>query len=89
MTNKYTTMIKAEVRKSKEKPLGSLCIDSVQLPEIKKWKVGEEYEVKVKIKQTSIRVADDWDIREYKGYTEDTVKADFDIKSIEVVGDKE
>lgn len=60
----------------------NLYIDSQSLPEIKDWKVGEDYYLVVKVTQKSysMRSTDDG---EMKGH------ADFDIKEIGVLDYKE
>lgn len=52
-----------------DKPyLPSLSLDSVQVPEIKDWKVGETYRIVMDIKQTSM-----------SQYKDDKANASFDI----------
>jgi hypothetical protein len=68
------------MKTKKPKRLGSLSLDENQLPTIKDWQVGEEYEIIIKVKQTGSRLVDSWDIEQY-GYKEGDVKADFDILS--------
>ncbi len=56
----------------------SLCLDSRQLPEVKDWKVGQTYEVSLKIKQTSMSTS------EREG-GESRTHADFVIEAIKVI----
>lgn len=56
----------------------TLCLDSKNLPEIKDWKVGQTYEVSLKIKQTSMSTS------EREG-GESRTHADFVIEAIKVL----
>jgi hypothetical protein len=59
------------IKKKKLRNLGSINVDESQLPEIRDWNVGDEYEFTVKVRQTQIREVDNWEIEEYglpKGY---------------------
>ena len=40
-----------------------LYIDSKQMPEIDEWEVGEEYEIKLKVKMKSYSISDEGDQR--------------------------
>lgn len=53
-----------------KKNLGTLNITSDELPEMKDWKVGETYEVTMKVKMTGMREATQWDMNSM----EDTMK---------------
>lgn len=70
----------AGIKKKKLRHMGSLNLDEIQLPAIKDWQVGEEYEIVVKVRQTGMREVDSWDVEEY-GLPKGSVKADFEILS--------
>lgn len=69
------------IKKKKLRNMGSLSIDETQLPDIKNWQVGEEYEVVVKIRQTGVREVDNWEIDEY-GIPKGSIKAEFEIMKV-------
>lgn len=71
---------KIKVKTKKLRKMGSLSIDEMQLPAVKDWTVGEEYEIVIKVRQTGVREVDSWDIEEY-GYKEGDVRAEFEIIS--------
>lgn len=60
--------------------LGSLSLDESQLAAIKDWKVGEEYELLIKVRQTGLREVDSWDIEQH-GLTKGMVQGNFEILS--------
>lgn len=70
----------AGVKKKKLRHMGSLNLDEMQLPAIKDWQVGEEYELVVKVRQTGTREMDKWETEEY-GLPEKSIKGDFEILS--------
>jgi hypothetical protein len=68
------------IKKKRLRHMGNLSIDQTQLPEVKDWQVGEEYEIVVKVRQTAMREADKWQTEEY-GLPEKSIIADFEILS--------
>lgn len=76
----------AKALAKKKERLGNLYLSSSQLPEIKNWEVGGEYQVLATVRQTSMREPDRWELEEGK-CSPDDVKADFDILSIEPYND--
>ena len=54
----------------------TISITETELPEIKEWKIGEEYEISIKIKQTGMRI-EDW------GKNKGKVVAQFEIIEME------
>ena len=64
-----------------KKNMGHIRIMSQDLPEIKDWKVGQEYKLEVMVRQTSTSKLDKWQIEEGYGMPED-VEASFDIVEI-------
>lgn len=71
------------IKKKKLRHIGSLNLNEMQLPAIKDWQVGEEYEIVVKVRQTAMREVDSWDREEY-GLPKGSIKADFEILSASV-----
>ena len=68
------------IKKKKLRHMGSLNLDEMQLPAIKDWQVGEEYELVVKVRQTGTREMDKWETEEY-GLPGKYIKGDFEILS--------
>lgn len=68
------------VKKKAIRSMGTISIDESQLPEIKNWQVGEEYEFTVKVRQTEIRESDNWEKEQY-GLPDKSVIARFEILS--------
>jgi len=66
---------------------GSITICSSDLPEIKNWQVGEEYELIVKVKQTALREVDKWEMEEYNDPA-GSIKGEFEIQKVMVSGEK-
>ena len=63
--------------------LPSFSLKKEELPEIKKWEVGETYEMKVKVKMTS------YSENRYLEDKKENVRARFDIVGVEVEGKKD
>lgn len=76
------------IKTKKARHMGNLSIDETQLPEIKNWKVGEEYEIVVKIRQTAIRESDKWEREEY-GLPEKSIIGSFEIVSAKTEAQEE
>lgn len=68
-----------------KKPLGTLDLSSKSLPAIKSAKLNDEIELKVKVKVSSLRSPDMWEINEY-GHSKDEVLARAEIVSIDSTG---
>ena len=78
-------MLKNVKTKEKTKRKERLSLNSLDVPEIKDWPIGDEYEVTVKVKMNSIREVDKWDMDEY-GYKKGDVKAEFEVLDVKAVG---
>jgi len=68
------------IKKKEQRHMGNISIDETQLPEIKNWQVGEEYEMIVKVRQTEIREVDNWEKEQY-GLPEKGIIGRFEIIS--------
>lgn len=66
----------------KEQHRGSVNLNSNDLPEILDWTIGEEYEITLKVKMTSISEIDSYDIEHYSNVKKGDVNARFDIKGV-------
>ena len=62
--------------------LPSFSLKKEELPEVKKWEVGNTYEMKIKVKMTS------YSENRYLEEKEENVRAGFDIIGVEVEGKK-
>ena len=75
--------------KSPDKPLkkdydysNNLSLHSGMFSKVKSFDIGEEVVLEVKVKITSLRLADKWQVEEYKNINESTEFADAKILSI-------
>lgn len=66
----------------KERKIGSVNLNSNELPEIEDWAISEEYEITLKVKMTSISEVDSWDIEQYTNVKKGDTQARFEIKSV-------
>lgn len=66
----------------KERHIGSVRVSSDELPEIRDWTISQEYEIKLKVKMTSIEEVSKWDVDEYTNLSKDDIMARFDIVSV-------
>jgi hypothetical protein len=60
----------------------NLSLHSGMFAKVKSFDIGEEITLEVKVKINSLRLADKWQIEEYKNIKEDTEFADAKILSI-------
>lgn len=68
------------IKTKAKRHMGSLSLDESQLAAIKDWKVGEEYELTIKVRQTGTREVDSWDMEQY-GLSKGAIRSDFEILS--------
>lgn len=74
--------------KEAKKPISTLHLNSKDLPELKDWEVGGTYTIQVTMKQTSARIASEWEIRD-ESASKDTMYGSFDITAIKNTTDGE
>jgi hypothetical protein len=60
----------------------SLSLHSGMFKDVKSFEINEEITLEVKVKITSLRLADNWEQTEYKGITKDTQFANAEVISV-------
>jgi hypothetical protein len=66
----------------KQRQIGSVNLNSNELPEIKEWGISGTYEITLKVKMKSISEISKWDLDEYSNLSKDDVEARFEILSV-------
>lgn len=69
----------------REYSLSSLTLHSGMFKDIKSFNINEDITLEVKVKITSLRLADSWQAEEYKGIDKNTQFADAKIVSVKKV----
>lgn len=72
-----------------ERLMPSITIDERVMPEIKDWKVGEQYKIEVIVEQVSLEKTEDYMMMEPGVEAEETMIARFKVKKIKGVKAKQ
>ena len=77
----YKKMPTVSIKTKEPKYYGNIQVTTKQLPELKDWEVGEEYDLIVRVRQTGVHEPGRWEIEE-EGLNKKDLKGEFTILSV-------